>query len=477
MISKKDLIKINDYLWEIPKSFRSDMRVPARAYATEKMLDDIMGDRSLWQLINVATLPGIQKYALAMPDIHEGYGFPIGGVAAMDYETGVISPGGIGYDINCGVRLLKSQMNFKDIEPHLDNLARQMYREIPSGVGKGGRLKLNTKELNEVLKYGARWAINRGYGEDSDDHFLESLGCLENADPDAVSDHAKDRGCDQLGTMGAGNHFVEVDRVADIFDEKTAKTFGLFKDQIVVLIHTGSRGLGHQVATDYIRLMMSAMPKYGISLPDRELACVPFSSPEGQRYFNAMASAANFAWANRQMITYEVRKVWQDILGSAGGELDILYDVAHNIAKIEEYGNRKVVMHRKGATRAFGPGHPEIIEEYRDVGQPVLIPGSMGTSSFVLAGTKESIKEAFGSSCHGAGRRMSRHQAKREVRGSELRQELEKEGVHIQTGSISGLAEEAPLAYKDVRRVVDVVAGAGIAKKVAELKPLVVIKG
>lgn len=458
-------------------SFRSDMRVPARVYATEKMLDEIMGDRSLWQLVNVATLPGIQKYALAMPDIHEGYGFPIGGVAAMDYETGVISPGGIGYDLNCGIRLLKSQMNFKDIEPHLDNLARQMYREIPSGVGKGGRLKLNTKELNEVLKYGARWAINRGYGKDGDEHFLESSGCLENADPDAVSDHAKDRGYDQLGTMGAGNHFVEVDRVAEIFDEKTAKTLGLFKDQIVVLIHTGSRGLGHQVATDYIRLMMSAMPKYGISLPDRELACVPFSSPEGQRYFNAMAAAANFAWANRQMITYEVRKVWRDVLGAAGGELNVLYDVAHNIAKIEEYGNRKVIIHRKGATRAFGPGHPEIIEEYRDVGQPVLIPGSMGTSSFVLAGTKESAKEAFGSSCHGAGRRMSRHQAKREVRGSELRQELEKEGVHIQVGSISGLAEEAPLAYKDVRQVVDVVAGAGIAKKVAELKPLVVIKG
>lgn len=477
MISKKDLIKINDYLWEIPKSFRSDMRVPARVYATEKMLDEIMGDRSLWQLVNVATLPGIQKYAIAMPDIHEGYGFPIGGVAAMDYEMGVISPGGIGYDINCGVRLLKSQMNFKDIEPHLEQLAKQLYREIPSGVGKGGRLKLNTNELNEVLKYGARWATSRGYGRDGDEHFLELFGCMENADPDAVSGRAKDRGYDQLGTMGAGNHFVEVDRVAEIFDEKTAKTFGLFKDQVVVLIHTGSRGLGHQVATDYIRLMMNAMPKYGITLPDRELACVPFSSPEGQQYFNAMAAAANFAFANRQMITYEARKVWQNVLGAVGGELDILYDVAHNIAKIEEYGNRKVIMHRKGATRAFGPGHPDIIEEYRDVGQPVLIPGSMGTSSFVLAGTKESIKEAFGSSCHGAGRRMSRHEAKREVAGNELRQELEKEGIHVNVGLISSLAEEAPLAYKDVREVVDVVEGAGIAKKIAELRPVAVIKG
>lgn len=481
MIFKKDLIKINDYLWEIPKSFRSDMRVPARVYATEKMLDEIMGDRSLWQLVNVATLPGIQKYAIAMPDIHEGYGFPIGGVAAMDYETGVISPGGIGYDINCGVRLLKSNLSFEEIEPYLDKLAKELYREIPSGVGKGGRLKLNEKDFDEVLKRGAGWMIEKGYGEKNDAHFLESFGCLENADPIMVSDHAKSRGRDQLGTMGAGNHFVEVDRVEEIFDEETAKVFGLQKNQIVVLIHTGSRGLGHQVATDYIRLMMNAMPKYGITLPDRELACVPFSSPEGQNYFNAMAGAANFAWANRQMITCEVRKVWGDMFGKAqmanGKELEILYDVAHNIAKIEEYGNKKVIMHRKGATRAFGPGHSEIIEEYRDVGQPVLIPGSMGTSSFVLAGTKESIKEAFGSSCHGAGRRMSRHEAKREVRGSELRKELEKEGVHIQVGSISGIAEEAPLAYKDVRQVVDVVASAGIAKKVAELKPLAVIKG
>ena len=480
-INKDNLIKINDYLWNIPKSFRSDMRVPARVYATEKMLEEILTDRSLNQLINVATLPGIQKYALAMPDIHEGYGFPIGGVAAMDFETGVISPGGIGYDINCGVRLLKSNLSFKDVEPYLESLARELYSEIPSGAGRGGKLRLNDDDFDEVLKRGAKWMINKEFGKENDAYFLESFGCLENADPDKVSSHAKSRGKDQLGTMGAGNHFVEVDRVHKIFDEKIAEIFGLKKDQIVVLIHTGSRGFGHQVATDYIRIMMQAMPKYGIILPDRELACVPFSSPEGKAYFDAMAAAANFAWANRQMITHEVRKSWKNILGDAGGELSVVYDVAHNIAKIEEYfmegKYKKVIMHRKGATRAFGPGQEEIIKEYRSAGQPVLIPGSMGTASFVLVGTKDSMKESFGSSCHGAGRRMSRHEAKREVRGNELREEMEREGIHVKVGSTPGLAEEAPLAYKDVREVVDVVEGAGIAKKVAELKPIAVIKG
>lgn len=481
MLSKKDLIKVNDCLWEIPKSFRHDMRVPARVYATEKMLEDIFNDRSLDQLVNVATLPGIQKYAIAMPDIHEGYGFPIGGVAAMDLEEGVISPGGIGYDINCGVRMLKSQMYFKDIEPHLEKLSRQMYQEIPSGVGRGGIFKLNDQEFDAVLKNGARWAIGRGYGEENDAHFLESFGCLENADPEKVSSHAKNRGRDQLGTMGAGNHFVEIDRVEEIYDEKIAEIFGLFRDQIVVLIHTGSRGLGHQVATDHIRIMMNVMAKYKISIPDRELACAPFSSPEGRAYFDAMAAAANFAWANRQMISHEIRKVWDDVLGGAGGKLYALYDVAHNIAKIEEYfidgKHKKVVMHRKGATRAFGPGHKDLIDEYRESGQPVLIPGSMGSESFVLAGTEESVKEAFGSSCHGAGRMMSRHEAKRRIRGTELRQDLEAEGIHVQAGSIAGLAEEAPLAYKDVREVVDVVNGAGIAQKIARLKPVAVIKG
>ena len=467
MITKRVLRKINDYLWEIPKSFRSDMRVPARLYASERMLDEIMLDRSLTQLVNITTLPGIQKYALAMPDIHEGYGFPIGGVAAMQYPDGVISPGGIGYDINCGVRLLVSSLSFENIKPYLERLANELYREIPSGVGRGGRLKFNKKSLDNVLKEGVSFVIKEGYGESSDAEHIESSGILPNADPSLVSQHAKERGQDQLGTMGAGNHFVEIDRVDRVFDEKLAKAFGLTVNQIVVLIHTGSRGLGHQAATDYIRIMIGAMPKYNITLPDRELACVPFSSKEGKNYFNAMAGAANFAWANRQIITWETREVFKHIFGHEGG-LNILYDVAHNIAKLEEHEilgkKEKVIVHRKGATRAFP-------------GQPVIIPGSMGTASYLLVGAKEAMEVSFGSSCHGAGRRMSRQAAKKEIQGKALLKELEKEGVHVATGSISGLSEEAPLAYKDVNAVVDVVGKALIAKKVALLKPLVVVKG
>lgn len=475
MIEKKNLKKINDYLWEIPKEFRHDMRVPARIYATEKMLEEIGRDQSLEQLVNVATLPGIQKYAIVMPDAHEGYGFPIGGVAAMKYPDGVISPGGIGYDINCGVRLLRSEKSFKELDGYWDKLARELFQEIPSGVGRSGQLKLNDKEFDLVLKDGVKQMIEMGYGDPDDPNQIESNGALENADPAMVSDHAKDRGRDQLGTMGAGNHFVEVDRVEEIFDENDAKKLGLFKNQVVILIHTGSRGLGHQVATDYIRKMMQVMPKYGINLPDRELACVPFSSPEGTAYFNAMAAAANFAWSNRQMITWEVRRVWKNVLdgpetSSGRSDLQIVYDVAHNIAKIEEYPSagsgqvQKLIIHRKGATRAF----PD---------QPVLIPGSMGTASYVLVGTEGSLEQSFGSSCHGAGRRMSRHAAKKIIRGSTLKEELKREGVHIAAGSMSGLAEEAPVAYKDVDEVVEVVHRAGIAKKVAKLKPVVVVKG
>lgn len=481
MLSKQSLVKLHDWLWDIPKNYRHDMRVPARVWASEKMLDDILGDRSLEQAVNVATLPGIEKAALVMPDVHEGYGFPIGGVAAMRWPDGIISPGGIGYDINCGVRLLKSELLSKDVSSHLSSLARKLYHEVPSGVGRGGSLKLSNMELDRVLKDGAGWAIGHGYGEANDAHFLESSGALADADPSAVSEHAKKRGKDQLGTMGAGNHFVEVDKVAEIFDQPKAAAFGLSQDQIVILIHCGSRGLGHQVATDYIRLMLKTMPRYHISLPDRELACAPFSSPEGKNYFNAMAAAANFAWANRQLITHEVRNSWRKEFGESGDRLSILYDVAHNIAKIEEHivdgKPQKLIMHRKGATRAFAPGHSEVIEEYRSVGQPVIIPGSMGTASYVLAGTKEAMTESFGSSCHGAGRRMSRHAAKRAVQGSVLRDQLAKQGVHIQTGSLSGLAEEAPLAYKNIDDVVDVVSKAGLAQKVARLEPLVVVKG
>jgi len=480
-ISQNDLIKINNYLWEIPKSFRPNMRVPARIFASQKILESIFLDRTLEQLLNATTLPGIQKAVYLMPDAHEGYGFPIGAVAATACPEGVISPGGIGYDINCGVRLLLSQFSYQDLKPHLKVLADQLYRAIPSGVGRGGPVKLDTKRLDEVLKNGAPYLVTQGYGYQDDIDHIESRGALLNADPKAVSEHAKNRGRDQLGTMGAGNHFVEVAKIEKIFDNKHAKEFGVFTDQTVILIHTGSRGLGHQVATDHIKLMQNVMPKYKISLPDRELACAPFSSKEGQVYFSAMAAAANFAWCNRQLITWEVRKTWQKTLGQSGGRLSILYDVAHNIAKIEEHQIEnqkvKVIVHRKGATRAFGPNHPELGPIYQSTGQPVIIPGSMGSASYVLVGTKEAMSRSFGSTCHGAGRCMSRHEAKKRISGLNLKAELAKEDIIVQSGSIRGLAEEAPAAYKDIDDVVDVVDQSGIAKKVAYLKPVIVIKG
>lgn len=461
-----NLKKITDYIWEIPKNFRHDMRVPARIFASEKMLTEIFRDRSLEQLVNVATLPGIRKFALAMPDIHEGYGFPVGGVAATSFPDGVISPGGIGYDINCGVRLLKSQLSFEELKPHLELLAKELHKEIPCGVGKGGALKMGIEKLDIVLNEGVLGLIKEGYGEE-DISCIESLGCLQGGNPEKVSEHAKKRGRDQLGTMGAGNHFVEIDRVDEIFDEKTAKIFGLNKNQIVILIHTGSRGLGHQVATDYIRIMMQVMEKYNVIVPDRELAAAPLSSIDGKDYFAAMASAANFAWSNRQMISWEVQKVWKNVLGDTS-KLELLYDVAHNIAKIEEHEvdgiKEKVIVHRKGATRAFD-------------GQPVIIPGSMGSESYVLVGTQGAMLESFGSCCHGAGRTMSRHQAKKRMQGKDLLENLETEGIHVLTDSVTDLSEEAPYAYKDVSEVVDVVDNAGLARKVAKLKPIIVIKG
>jgi tRNA-splicing ligase RtcB len=446
------------------------------------MLDDILGDESLIQVANVATLPGIQKYSLAMPDIHEGYGFCIGGVAAMEHPNGVISPGGVGFDINCGVRLLKSEQNFKEIKPNLENLAVKLYGEIPSGVGRSGKLKLKEADLNEVLRKGAERMVELGYGEKEDLEFLESQGKLEDADASFVSSHAKNRGKDQLGTMGAGNHFIEVQKIIEIFNKKIAEIFGLFENQVVIMIHTGSRGLGHQIATDYVKIMLQNAEKYGIKLPDRQLAALPFNSIEGQKYFKAMKCGANFAWANRQVIAWEAGKAWNRIFGS---KLKTVYDVAHNIAKVElfDFGdksqiqNSKLLVHRKGATRAFPAGHPEIPEKYREAGQPVLIPGSMGTSSYVLVGVQKAMKDSFGSACHGAGRRMSRHAALRKVRGEELKTTLESQGIIVKSGSWRGLAEEAPLAYKDIDDVVDVVQKAGLAEKVAKLKPLAVIKG
>jgi tRNA-splicing ligase RtcB len=480
MLSKANLIKISPVLWEIPKKFRSDMRVPARIFATEQMLEDIFNDRSLEQLINVATLPGIQGWALAMPDAHEGYGFPIGGVAAIKYPDGIISPGGIGYDINCGVRLLKSNLNYTQIKDNLESLSKKIYKIIPSGVGTGGHIKLSKPDLDKVLANGINWALEQGYAEQNDLNRIESGGCMPGADPSTISGLAKQRGLDQLGTLGSGNHFAEIDFVDEIYDTATAQDFGLRKNQIIVLIHTGSRGLGHQVATDYIKKMAEVMGSYGISIPDRELACVPFLSPEGKDYFSAMSAAANFAWANRQLISWQIRQIWKNEFGESE-HLTLLYDLAHNIAKIETHDidgkKQPMIMHRKGATRAFGPNHPDLPAEFKLTGQPVLIPGSMGTSSYVLAGCEAGMALSFGSSCHGAGRKMSRAAAKKVMPGKTVRENLFDQGIHIKVGSVSGLAEEAPFAYKDVDQVIQVVHSAGIAKKVARLKPCVVIKG
>ncbi len=479
MISKKIFKKINDYLWEIPKSFRSDMRVPARIYASEKMLEGCFKDESIAQLINTAALPGAVKYAIAMPDIHEGYGMPIGGIVATKYPEGAISPGGVGMDENCGVRLLKSEYTEKEIRPYLNKLATEIQKEVPSGLGKGRKIKLSIEEINKILEGGVPYLVEKGYGEKGDIENCEHQGRMEMADGNCVSEKAKNRGRNQVGTLGSGNHFTEIQKVEEIFDEKVAEVFGLFKGQIVVMIHTGSRGLGHQNCTDYLRILMPIYPKYGIKLPDKELCCVPFNSPEGQRFFKAMSCACNFAWANRQMITYYIRKAWGSVLGKKA-RLKLLYDVAHNIAKIEEHRvndkKMKLIVHRKGATRAFPPGHPELPEKYKEIGQPVLTPGSMGTASYILVGTEKS-REAFYTVNHGAGRAMSRHRAIKITSGQRVINQLKSKGIVIKCHSMRGIAEEAPLAYKDIETVIEVVNSANLAKKVAKLSPLAVIKG
>jgi tRNA-splicing ligase RtcB len=462
-MEKRNLEKLTDHLWEIPKSFRGDMRVPARVYATEVMLDAILRDRSLDQLVNVATLPGIRKYAIAMPDVHEGYGFPIGGVAAVDANDGAVSPGGIGYDINCGVRLLRSTLTFDDLQPVLQRLTHSIARGVPSGVGRGGPVRLKKDDLDLVLRDGAARAVAMGYGEEGDLKKIESGGRLDGAEPDAVSQSARERGSDQLGTIGSGNHFVEIDRVGEVYDVDEAARLGIVRGGIVIQIHTGSRGLGHQVATDSLRVMTKTMAKYGIEIPDRELACAPLNSSEGKQYLRAMAAAANFAFANRQLITSAIRRAWQHELRD--DRIEIVYDVAHNVAKVERYPDvGEVVVHRKGATRAFP-------------GQPVLIPGSMGTASYLLLGQDGAMKQSFGSSCHGAGRTMSRTKARTEINADELKGRLRKLGIIAEAGSSKGLVEEAPEAYKDIDSVVDVVAKAGIAKKIARFTPIAVIKG
>lgn len=480
MINKKDFIKINDWLWEIPKTYRKDMRVPARIYASEKMLEDIFRDESIPQLINGATLPGIVKYAIAMPDCHEGYSVPIGFVGAMRTSDGIISPGACGFDINCGVRLLKSEYSTKEITPYLEKLASEIQKEVPSGLGQERKIKLSIKDIDKILSEGAKYLVENGYGQKEDIENCESKGNLKWADPEFVSFHAKNRGRSQVGTLGSGNHFLEIQKVDEIFDEEIGKIFGLFKNQIVIMIHTGSRGLGHQVCSDYLREFIPLMiQKYKIKVPDREFACVPFNSSEGQRYFRAMASAANYAWANRHMIAHYVRKAWKQVIGMKE-KLELLYDVAHNIIKKEKYiidgKETEVIVHRKGATRAFPPNHPEIPIKYQSVGQPVLIPGSMGTASYVLAGKKES-EQSFYSVCHGAGRTMSRREATRKISGSEVIKKLKSKGVIVKSYSMRGVAEEAPQAYKNIEDVIEIVANANLAKKVAKLLPLAVIKG
>jgi tRNA-splicing ligase RtcB len=484
IINKQDLKKITDYLYEIPMGFRSDMRVSARIYADSKMLDSIVLDRSLEQAVNVATLPNILKYSLSMPDIHQGYGFPIGGVAAIKWQGGVISPGGVGYDINCGVRILTSQITKPELDPKFEHLIDALFGAVPSGLGKSGKLVISKQELDEVLVQGIDWAIKKGYAKAEDKENCEENGRILAAKAEKVSNQAKSRGQDQIGTLGSGNHFLEVQYVAKIFNEEIAKVFGLFPNQITVMIHTGSRGLGHQVCTDYLRILNRKLYEWKLKLPDRELIYAPLDSQEGQDYFSAMSAAANFAWANRQYLTYLARQVFKRELGKEFGEkadLKLIYDVAHNIAKKEVYeinGEKvEVCMHRKGATRAFGPGNPNIPVKYKKVGQPVLIPGTMGTSSFILVGTKKAEEETFGSVCHGAGRQLSRAAAKRQVSGRQIKDELEKRGILVRCASFADIAEEAPMAYKDVGSVVDIVARAGLAKKVAQMLPLGVVKG
>lgn len=470
--------KKNDYLWEIPKSFRYDMRVPARIYASEKILRDTEID-AINQLINTTTLPGIKKYAIAMPDIHSGYGPPIGGVGAIDLSDGIISPGFVGYDQNCGVRLLFSEYKLDQIDKYLERLAIKIQKEVPSGLGRGRKSKLSIDQLNKVLEGGVPYLIEKGYGRSDDIENCEEGGKMKDADASCVSIKAKERGSDQLGTLGSGNHFCEIQKVSEILNEETAKEWGIFTDQIVIMIHTGSRGLGHQNCTDHLKIISQAMLQYNINLPDRELACVPFKSIEGQNFYRGLSAACNFAWANRQMITYYIRKAWNEVLENKS-ELKLLYDVAHNIAKIENHKindkEEKVIIHRKGATRAFPPNHIDIPLKHKKTGQVVLIPGSMGTASYILSGT-ETSNDAWYTTCHGAGRRMSRSSALRTIRGEDVIKNLQSKGIIVKCQSKKGMAEEAPEVYKDINEVINVVDQAGLAKKVAKLIPLAVIKG
>ena len=476
--------KLDEFRFEIPRSFRPCMSTSAVIFADDKMMQSVRADNAPEQAANVACLPGIVGKSLAMPDIHWGYGFPIGGVAAFDSENGVISPGGIGYDINCGVKLVRTDLTVKDVGGQIKKLIDMIFANVPSGVGEKGKLRLSVSQIDDVLDGGAGWAVEQGYGWQDDLSSCEENGRMKTADSAKVDVKAKQRGAPQLGTLGAGNHFLEIQRVEKIFDLEAAKAFGLTEaDQIVVSIHSGSRGCGHQIASDYIRVMEAALRKYNISVPDRQLACAPVKSPEGQDCFAAMSAAANYAWANRQLILHWVRESFEKTLGRDSKELgmECVYDVAHNICKLEEHEfagkRRKLYVHRKGATRAFDTSRDEVPAKYRSVGQPVLIPGDMGSASYVLVGTAQAMKETWGSTCHGAGRLMSRTSATRKFSANDVVALLQSRGVYIKAASRDGIVEEAPGAYKDVDDVVRIAHGAGISKIVARLKPLGVMKG
>lgn len=482
MSDQINLKKIEEYLWEIPR--QGGMRVPGRIYASEKLLADLKEDNSLRQVMNVAHLPGIVGYSLAMPDIHWGYGFPIGGVAAFDLNDGVISPGGVGYDINCGVRLVKTHLTYSAIQQKMTRLVDTLFSLIPSGVGAEGAIpKLSKTDEKRLLRDGARWAVEQGYGYQENLDYMEEGGRLENADAELMSDRALERGLKQVGTLGSGNHFLEIGRVDEIYLCDVAQSLGLFPSQVVVLIHTGSRGLGYQTCEDFLKVMNHAMAKYEIQLPDRQLACTPVQSHEGQDYLSAMASAANYAWANRQVIMSQAEKAFLRALNISPGELgfSLIYDVCHNIAKIEEHvvdgKRRSLCVHRKGATRAFPPGHPQLPKAYQQIGQPVLVPGDMGRYSYLLVGSEAAMQKSFGSTCHGAGRVMSRAQSKRESRGIDIDQEMARRGVVARYQGKATMAEEMPHAYKDVAEVVETMELAGISKKVARFRPVGVIKG
>jgi tRNA-splicing ligase RtcB len=478
------LEKVDGYRWRIPKSYKTGMRVDGLVYADAPMLEQIIEDQAPEQVSNVAFLPGIVGYSLAMPDIHWGYGFAIGGVAAMRLSDGVVSPGGVGFDINCGVRIMRTNLVKEEVAPKIQPLVDALFYAVPSGVGSRGKIKLRAGEIDDVLVKGSRWAVNSGYGRKEDLDTTEEKGEIPGADPSRVSQRAKERGIPQLGTLGSGNHFLEVAVVDEIYEPEAAGVMGLDRvGQVVVYVHCGSRGLGHQVADDYIKVMLGAMQKYDIAVPDRQLACAPVKSAEGQNYLAAMRGAANYAWANRQCITHWVREAFCRVMGigEAAAGLELIYDVTHNIAKIEEHevdGKRETLcVHRKGATRAFPSGHPDVPKKYTTVGQPILIPGDMGRYSYILAGTEKAMKETWGSTCHGAGRRESRAAAKKQLSGREVLNMLESRGIAVRAGSMSGLAEEAPEAYKDVSDVVRVAHGAGISKKVARTRPVAVVKG